>query len=391
MNILFVYNSPIVPENGGVQRVTHVLSTYFEEHGHHSFYLSLNRCEEMDQRQFVLPNIRKCNTSENVKCLTELLKEYHIDIIINQDGLNPDTTQMVLACRHNGIPVISVAHNSLTGAVEHFRYSRHDIFKRKNLHWLLPLTDILVAKKLLLWMFKKSHQAHFLKVVNGSDRYVLLSDRFNAELEYVIGEYDTNKVIAISNPCTIEGGGGRLLEKEKIVLYVGRIDYSQKRNDLLLKIWERIERQITDWKLVIVGDGGDLDSMKGLCTRMHLSNVEFVGKSAPQKYYEKASVFCLTSAFEGFSLTLVEAMSYGVTPCAFDSYASLRTIIDDGINGVIVPAFDIDNYASRLIELMKNDSLRNNYAQNALEKAKSFSLEAIGQQWLNLFKQFKYA
>lgn len=387
MNILFVYNSPIIPDNGGVQRVTYVLARCLEKQGHCINFLSLHRHSMMDNRQYVLPQETKCNTATNIYFLSDLLIKLKTNVIINQDGLNPDTSQMVLSSRHDGISIISVAHNSITGAVSHFRYSRYDVLKSRGLSWLSPIFDWKPLQNLMLWLFRKTHASHFQSVINGSDKFVLLSERFYPELEYVTGGFDKNKVMAISNPCTIESEDVDFGTKQKILLYVGRIDFSQKRNDLLLKIWQKICCEIDDWKLVIVGGGSNLDDLKQMSLEMGLRNVDFVGQASPLSYYKKASLFALTSAFEGFPLTLVEAMANGVVPYAFDSYASLRAIIDDGQNGCVIDPFDLDEYSRRLLILMKNDNLRRNYAMNALEKSKVFSVDSITEQWLQLLKE----
>lgn len=391
MNLLFIYNSPIIPENGGVQRVTHVLSSYFETQGHTVFFLSLHTSDSKDSRQYFLPEIDSCNTSSNREFLSQLLKMYRIDIIINQDGLNPDTCQMVFNSEHEGVSVITIAHNSIVGAIKHFRYSRQDVFRRIHLAWLLPVFGWSIINRTLLYLFKITHREHFQSVIANSDIFVLLSEYYKEELEYIIGAFEKSKVCAISNPCTISSSSSPLEGKEQIALYVGRVDYAQKRNDLLLDIWQKIEMSISDWKLLVVGEGGDLDRMKVACGQKGLNHVEFIGKANPLPYYQKASVFCMTSAFEGFPLTLVEAMKNGVVPFAFNSFASLNTIIDDGENGVVIEPFDLDIYASRLLELMEKESLRMEYANKALAKAMSFSLDTIGQQWLDLFKELKYA
>ena len=62
----------------------------------------------------------------------------------------------------------------------------------------------------------------------------------------------------------------------------------------------------------------------------------------------------MTSAFEGFGMTLVEAQQYGVVPLAMDTYGSLHDIITDGQNGEIIADNDLDEYARRLRVLMEN-------------------------------------
>ena len=84
-------------------------------------------------------------------------------------------------------------------------------------------------------------------------------------------------------------------------------------------------------------------------------------------------------------MVLVEAQGAGCVPFAFQSYASVGDIIDDGKNGVLVKPFDCDLYAKKLAHLMTNDTLRREMAVNAIEKAREFSREKIYGQWIDVF------
>ena len=65
--------------------------------------------------------------------------------------------------------------------------------------------------------------------------------------------------------------------------------------------------------------------------------------------FKLATILCMTSASESFGLVLVEAMSYGVIPFAFNSFPAVTDIIQNGINGFLVEPFDIEQYAERLL------------------------------------------
>lgn len=69
----------------------------------------------------------------------------------------------------------------------------------------------------------------------------------------------------------------------------------------------RAGKSLPDWHLDIVGDGPDAAALKELAERLRLSNVSFEGFRNPAPYYRRASIFCMTSTFEGFGLVLPEA------------------------------------------------------------------------------------
>ena len=94
----------------------------------------------------------------------------------------------------------------------------------------------------------------------------------------------------------------------------------------------------------------------------------------------------MTSACEGFPMTLVEAQQCGCVPIAFDSFSSVHDIIQSGRNGYIVPEKDEEEYAHVLQILMKDAALRQKLAANAQKDVLRFSRENIAKQWKTLLE-----
>ena len=92
----------------------------------------------------------------------------------------------------------------------------------------------------------------------------------------------------------------------------------------------------------------------------------------------------MTSSSEGWGLTLTEAQQYGVVPIAFDSYASLHDIIQDGENGFIIPNNNISEYIEKLKLLIINQDIRKEMASKCIESSKRFSQKNIIQEWIKL-------
>lgn len=120
-----------------------------------------------------------------------------------------------------------------------------------------------------------------------------------------------------------------------------------------------------DWHLDIVGDGPDAEMLKDSAQKLGLSRIAFHGFQNPEPYYSRASVFCMTSTFEGFGLVLVEAMQHGCVPVAFDSYPAVRDIISHGENGILVPPFQEEIYSNALTSLINNPGELENSAVTA--------------------------
>ena len=101
----------------------------------------------------------------------------------------------------------------------------------------------------------------------------------------------------------------------------------------------------------------------------------------------QASIFVLSSRFEGFPLILLEAMSKGMSVVSFDCPTGPSDIVDDHRNGILVPAKDIDGLARGIDEMIGDEELRRRTAAAAVETAQQYTMEAIGPQWIALFEE----
>ena len=125
---------------------------------------------------------------------------------------------------------------------------------------------------------------------------------------------------------------------------------------------------------------------------MNLKRVVFHGFQSPEEFYIKAQALCMVSNYEGFGMVLVEAMQYGCVPFAFDSFAALPDIIDDGINGYRIPPFNEEIYVQRIVDFIKKTREEKEKIYNAsMSKAKLFSVENIAKEWIRLFDNYKLA
>jgi glycosyltransferase involved in cell wall biosynthesis len=323
----------------------------------------------------------------NIRYFRAFLKEKNIQVVINQGGLDPKTSQLAYYCHDEHVILISAIHNSLLADIKNFSSAYADRFQKFGIKWLLPFANYTCVKNGLLHLYRLKYGKHYSTLCKKSDMVVLLSEKFREELDFFTGRRLKDNVVGISNPVSFSSNGddANCQDKRKELLYVGRIDFSQKRIDLLLKIWEKLYRQFSDWSLRIVGGGRQLPETIRLSAQLGLKNIYFEGFQNPQKHYQNASLFCMTSSSEGFGIVLVEAMQHGVIPCAFNSYLSITDIIEDRTDGILIPPFDIDMYVSALKCLMENETLRKEYSKAAVKKAKEFSVEKIGGIWVSLF------
>lgn len=386
MNILFYYSITANPQHGGIAKVTLQLCKTLINRGHSVFIISSTKtAESVVHYQYYLPDEKNFLSKKNEEFFNRFINEYKIDICVSQNGNAPDHNEAITWCNKLNIPIVTVVHSSLSGM--------YGIGSRMNpFHSTLKKLHLYnIGDKMFQYLFKRKYGEWYKYQGMNSDSIVLLSEKFKDEY-YYYSNTKGDKVLNIPNMLTLQNNPTDIPKnKKKIVLFVGRISY-EKQVDKLLEIWNQVYKEFPEWNLKIVGDVSHgsskiLTDLKETAISMGLKRYSFEGYNNPEPYYNEASVFCLTSSFEGFGLVLIEAMAYGTVPIAFNSYASASEIIDDNINGVLVKPFSIKEYANKLRLLMSNDSLRHTMSIDAKNKSTFYSPDRIATEWESLFRK----
>ena len=379
MNIVFFTIPPVVPVTGGAERSVVTVANWLETRGHRCFLLSVFplKKETDDPRCVALPNGGGARSRMNRKFFEEFLAREKIGAVLWWPG-GSRRFPFVELCRSRGVLAISCNR----GQPDYYR--RAALSKARGFDSLEVrgvFRRIFLALK-LAWKDRK-YRKIFAFNTRFSDAYQLLSEHYFPDFRaYFPGGNVPCPLVGIGNMCAFPREEPDFSQKKKELLFVGRLKFADKRPDYLLRIWARLETRFPEWSLRFVGSGADEPRLKKLAEKLGLERVRFEGFRKPQPYYREASIFCMTSAYEGFPNVLVEAASFGCVPVAFESFAAALDIISDGENGYLVPAFDLDAYAETLARLMSDDALRERLAKNALAQIpEKFSPEKIGAQW----------
>ena len=216
------------------------------------------------------------------------------------------------------------------------------------------------------------------------DSVVTLTER---DKEYWIqGTKHKNQITAIPNPCPFPVQKNSSCDS-KIVLAVGRLVHI-KGYDLLLKAWLKVANEAPDWKLKIVGEGEERDSLTRFIIDNSLSDsVELVGKTNDvKKYYEQAEIFCLSSRFEGFPMVLLETLSFGLPVVSFDCDTGPAEILNE-TGSILIEPYDTNLLAAGLLKLMDDADLRKSISLKSKEKAKQYQPSKIIEEWVSLINR----
>ncbi|MCI6861885.1 MAG: glycosyltransferase, partial [Prevotella sp.] len=106
--------------------------------------------------------------------------------------------------------------------------------------------------------------------------------------------------------------------------------------------------------------------------------------------YEEASIYALSSRFEGFPMVLLEAASMSLPIVAFDCKTGPNEIIEDGKTGFLVEPENVEQFAEKLMILMKDDELRAEMGRKAFESSKRFTIDKIVSCWAELLKRLSF-
>ena len=383
MNIVFAYPTGLNPQKGGVERITDIIAKILLKRGYTIFYLNWKR--EQDNYEYPVPVIDLPSSNledpNNLEVYNRFLKENRIDVIINQHGLY-EGTYFLSQVKVQNVKIISVLHSDPFGYYNHLFAD------------LMTLRDSSIKEKVKrvarFFLYRKVKKIIHHSLVNHytfiqeHPQYVcLLSESYKERLEEYCDLPD-NYFISIPNPNTYENIE-IIPHKEPILLFVGRLDNRSKKLFTLIDIWYRLCKLYPQWKLIIVGDGPDKDVL--INKAKDISNIEFKGYQDPREYYEKASIFCMTSIFEGFPMCLTEAMQFGCVPIAFDSFSAVYDIIKPGETGELVKSFDKKEYVGKLIHLIDDETYRKKLSKNAFQYVKRYDIANILPKWIELIEK----
>ena len=166
------------------------------------------------------------------------------------------------------------------------------------------------------------------------------------------------------------------------VAATGRLT-EQKGFDLLIQAFSKIAESHPQWHLEILGEGPLRATLQQLIEETGLSErISLAGwVSEPRGILQRANLFVLSSRYEGFPNSLLEAMACGVPAVGFDCDSGPREIIRDGIDGVLVAEEDVTALANAMSRLMSDSGTRERMGQRAAEVMERFSLERFFRQW----------
>lgn len=172
-------------------------------------------------------------------------------------------------------------------------------------------------------------------------------------------------------------------DRRKEIVSVGAVD-DNKNHKLLIEAFAELEKDYGEWKVIIYGEGFlrkellELVKEKGLSEKISLPGRE---NATYDKIYD-ASVFVLTSNVEGMPNALIEAMALGLAVVSTDCpCGGPRMLIQDGINGLLIPVNDRQALVNALRRILGQEELRDRLGEKAHQLGEKLAPDKVNRQW----------
>lgn len=192
---------------------------------------------------------------------------------------------------------------------------------------------------------------------------------------YIYNFFDNENIVPSKN-----------IIKNKIC-YVGRLE-KQKNLPRMIEIANKLKQINNDYILDIYGEGSQKDVIIKLIKKYNLENNVFLkGFTKDKNIYANYSIMWMTSAFEGFGLTIIEAKSNAVPTISTDWGDGVYEVIEDGVDGYVVK--NDKEFVDKTMTLLTDDNKLMKFKEKSLKNFEKFSKGNAKKVWIYLLNNYK--
>ena len=281
------------------------------------------------------------------KSLKEILKREQIDVLLSiTAGV---VTLACAAARRTKTKVVFCEHSNL----ENMTYGKKHVFRQ---HYGADLADAVVT-------LTRRDRINYMRLFKTpKDRLFTIPNWFTPLPEPP--KYDI---------------------KSKKIISVGRLE-EVKGYEYTIACAEKILKNNPDWEWDIYGDGSLRDELQKIIDERHIERLTLKGNATDiRERYAGYAFLVMTSRYEGFPLSLLEAQVSGLPIVSFDCPTGPSEIVTDNVNGFIVRQFDVEELTKKVQRLITSDKLRSQFSGHAGDNLQQYSKERVLRQWRRLF------
>ena len=387
-----IFTDTYTPFINGVTTSVVMLKHALEKKGHTVYIVTVNDNSlhykyEEDEKVIRIPGIPigiynyRLTGIYPIKVVNKIRK-WNLDVIHSQTEFGIGTFARVISKQFH-IPLVHTYHTMYEDYVHYITKGYFNRSSKKIVEYLTLFycdktnNELIVPTKKAYELFKNKYKVdrNIYIVPTGIE-----VDRFYKENNKIKNISAKRKMLGINN-------------KDFVILFVGRIG-KEKNIELLLKAMPNILKKCPNTKLLIIGDGPELDEYKNYVVDNKLSEkIIFTGKVPWEEipeYYLMSDVFATASVSETQGLTVIEAMASSLPVVCINDESFVNTVIDN-LNGKIFE--DQEGYEKSIIELY-NDSkllkkLSNQSRISAERHSSKYFAEAVLDVYNSAIKNYK--
>ena len=350
-------------------------------------------------------------------CISQLSKGGAERVVVNLANYLSQTNDVTIVVFRKGTVQYDVNDKVKTIELDKVDTENHKIIR--NIKRIIKLNSVLKKEKYdvtLSFLPKPSYMMLFLKLFRKNK--VIVSVRNDPRIEYksfisralmkwlypradgfvfqtedarnYFSEEIKEKSVVIANSLNKDFIVDSFSKKRtNAIVTVGRLA-KQKNHKLLIDAFEKFNKEVSNCKLIIYGDGSDRSNLQEYINSKNLQNKVFLAgqiSDVKKKIYD-ARMFVLSSDYEGMPNALMEALAMGI-PCISTNCpcGGPKMLITNNFNGFLVSVNDSDLLCKSMLRLYNNQELQNKFSQNSIARMKKYNPNIINKKWLDYFKK----
>ena len=373
---------------GGEERVVSLMANEWVKQHEVTIFTFENREHEGNQNNYYLSEQIKVFRVDNPKLsfLGKIIKLLYYYIGIPSDKLFPKLLRKVLypnaffkewedrinTGKFDIMIGISGTYSVLLGAIK-------DKVSAKLIGWQHSSYEgYFDAKK----GYYRNQESFFAKSLAKLDACIVLNRDIQAKYKRHLG-LETK---VISNPKSFVSKYKADVNQHCFVT-CGRVE-AEKGYDDLIEAFCKFNKYNNDWKLLIIGGGSLKEQLELKIEKNNIGDKAVITGYIHNvsEFLLQGSIFIMTSRWEGFPMSITEALEIGLPIIAY-GIPAMEPLVTDGKEGRIVPAFDNDAMVDAMKELASDVEKRQQMSDAAVKKAMALTPENIAQDWFRLFDE----
>lgn len=352
---ILVYDASLI---GGAEKVAinlaYELSKIYSIHLISVFNKNNASIENKRIKKYVICNEITKSITKNLIGISQKLKKY-----LKENGIE---VLIGITAGVNGIAILATANTNIKTI-----YCEHSNLENKSYGKKHELRQYFGAKKMnAIVTLTERDRNNFIKFYRISDSKVFSIPNWHTK---------TNNEECIYN-----------INSKKIIT-VGRLE-KVKGYDLLVKIAKAVRKKHKDWEWHIFGDGTLKHELEKSIEEEQLTDFLYLKGNVTDiiDRYNNYAMFVMTSYYEGLPLVLLEAQERLLPIIAFDCPTGPSEIIENNVNGFIVPCYDVNCMAEKICELIEHKEKRITFSKNSMKNLENFEKEKVLKKWINLIE-----